>query len=71
MVVETKHAGKTDREVAGQFHVDHRTVARIYKRWVAENTVEKISRSGRPHKITIHHESEGRFEAFGGGPQEG
>ena len=42
LVVEAKHSERTNRKVTGQFHVDHRTVARIYKRWVAENTVKSV-----------------------------
>lgn len=56
LIVEAKESGKTDRDVAKQFHVEHTTVSKIYRRWKTEKTVKRRPKSGRPRKLTARDE---------------
>lgn len=56
LIVEAKEEGRTDRDVAKQFHVGQKSVSRIYQRWKAEKTVKRRLKSGRPRKLTSHEE---------------
>jgi transposase len=51
LIVEAKKAGRTDEDVAKQFHISHQSVSRIYNSWKRTKDVERRPKSGRP-KIT-------------------
>lgn len=50
LIVEAKEAGRTDRDVAEQFHVNQKSVSNIYCRWKRTKTVERHRKCGRPKK---------------------
>lgn len=56
LIVEAKEAGRTDRDVAAQFHVGQKSVSRIYTRWKHTREVERRPKSGRPRKTTERQE---------------
>lgn len=52
LVIEARHKGESNREVADRFHICYSTVSRIYKRWSEERTMKRKRGSGRPRKTT-------------------
>lgn len=53
LIVEAKESGKTDREVAKQFHKGKSTVGRIYERWKNDNSLQVHEKCGRRRKLTV------------------